>query len=73
MKKNKIKLYSRLLPEREYLFFFVWRVEIALENMRVDLSTTSSENQSLSSNVAELQLQLNDLLQQQLQVPVPIT
>jgi hypothetical protein len=44
------------------------RVEIALENMRVDLSTTSAENQSLSSNVAELQIQLNDLIQQQLQV-----
>jgi hypothetical protein len=43
-------------------------VEIALENMRVDLSTTTAENESLNTNVAELHTQLNDLLQQQLQV-----
>jgi cell division protein FtsB len=43
-------------------------VEIALENMRVDLSTNTAENERLSTNVAELQTQLNDLLQQQLQV-----
>jgi hypothetical protein len=48
--------------------FFAIRVEIALENMRVDLSTTTAENESLNTNVAELHTQLNDLLQQQLQV-----
>lgn len=36
--------------------------------MLVDLSTTTAENESLSTNVAELNTQLNDLKQQQLQV-----
>jgi hypothetical protein len=43
-------------------------MEISLENMHVDLRTTTTENRSLSANVSELQIQINDLLQQQLQV-----